>query len=50
MTPEIVFVPTREGTFEIACTELCGLGHYRMQGFFHVLSADEFRSWLQQQR
>jgi cytochrome c oxidase subunit 2 len=50
MTPEIVFVPTREGTFEIACAELCGLGHYRMQGLFHVLSADEFRSWLQQQR
>jgi len=50
MTPEIVFVPTREGTFEIACAELCGLGHYRMQGLFHVLSADEFRSWLRQQR
>lgn len=50
MTPEIVFVPTRQGTFEIACTELCGLGHYRMQGFLHVLSEDEFRRWLQQQR
>jgi len=50
MTPEIVFVPTREGTFEIACTELCGLGHYRMQGFLHVLSEGEFRQWLQQQR
>jgi cytochrome c oxidase subunit 2 len=50
MTPEIVFVPTRAGTFEIACTELCGLGHYRMQGFFKVLSEDDFRQWLQQQR
>ena len=26
MTPEIVFVPTREGNFEIVCAELCGLG------------------------
>lgn len=48
MTPEIVFVPTREGTFEIACAELCGLGHYRMQGFLYVLSDDDFRQWLQE--
>ncbi|MBI2833716.1 MAG: cytochrome c oxidase subunit II [Acidobacteria bacterium] len=48
MTPEIVFVPTRKGTFEIACAELCGLAHYRMQGFLHVLSEDEFRLWLQE--
>jgi cytochrome c oxidase subunit 2 len=49
MTPEIVFVPTRQGDFEIACTELCGLAHYRMQGFLHVLSEDDFRRWLQEQ-
>lgn len=48
MTPEIVFVPTREGTFEIACAELCGLGHYRMQGFLYVLSEDGFRQWLKE--
>jgi cytochrome c oxidase subunit 2 len=46
MTPEIVFVPTREGDFEIACAELCGLGHYRMQGILRVLSEDGFRQWL----
>jgi cytochrome c oxidase subunit 2 len=50
MSPEVVFLPTRAGTFEIACTELCGLGHYRMQGFFKVLEADEFREWLAAQR
>lgn len=48
MTIEIVFVPTREGTFEIACTQLCGLGHYRMQGFFHVVPESEFRRWMQE--
>ena len=48
MTLEIVFVPTRVGTFEIACTQLCGLGHYRMQGFLHVLSEEDFRSWLRE--
>ena len=38
MTPEVVFFPTKKGTFEIACAELCGLAHYRMRGFFNVVS------------
>ena len=49
MTIEIWFVPTEEGRFELACTELCGLGHYRMRGFFNVLSAAEFDAWLGEQ-
>jgi cytochrome c oxidase subunit 2 len=49
MTPEIVFVPTRMGTFEIACAELCGLAHYRMRGVLNVVSDDEFRRWRQTQ-
>jgi cytochrome c oxidase subunit 2 len=50
MTPEVRFVATRTGTFEIACAELCGLGHYRMQGFVHVVSQEEFEQWLERQR
>src|SRR5262252_5119813 len=46
MSPEIVFVPTRTGEFELACAELCGLAHYRMRGFFRVLTASEFEDWL----
>jgi cytochrome c oxidase subunit 2 len=42
MTPEITFVPTREGTYELACAELCGLGHYRMQGTFRVVAQPDF--------
>ena len=49
MTPEVVFVPTRTGEFELACAELCGLAHYRMRGFFHVLSAPQFDDWLRVQ-
>lgn len=49
MTPEVLFVPTKEGSYEIACAELCGLGHYRMQGFFNIVSSDEFESWLREQ-
>ncbi len=45
MTIDVWFVPTEEGKFELACTELCGLGHYRMKGFLNVLSEEEFARW-----
>jgi len=42
-----VWFQAREaGNFEIACAQLCGLGHYRMRGFFIVDKADQFKSWL----
>ncbi len=34
------------GRYEIACAELCGLGHYRMRGALIVMPPNEFRSWL----
>ena len=49
MTPEVVFVPTRTGDYEIACAELCGLAHYRMRGFFHVVTGPQFDDWLRLQ-
>lgn len=49
MTPEVVFFPTREGSFELACAELCGLAHYRMRGFFDVVSPAAFERWLSDQ-
>ncbi len=48
MTPEIVFVPTREGIFDIACTELCGLGHYRMRGFYSIKTQEAYEAWLKE--
>ncbi len=35
----------RPGTFEIACAELCGLGHYRMRGVLTVHAPAEFSEW-----
>ena len=40
------FKPTQAGTYEIACTQLCGLGHYRMRAAVRVVSEEEFRKWL----
>src|SRR5690349_5149854 len=38
-----------EFQYEIACAQLCGLGHYRMRAFVTVLSPDEFQKWLDAQ-
>ena len=43
------FVPTRVGNYEITCSQLCGLGHYRMRGFFNVQTADAFSTWMADQ-
>ena len=60
LTIPVWFVPnvttaemrTRTGNpefqYEIACAQLCGLGHYRMRGFVTVLSPDEFQKWMEE--
>jgi cytochrome c oxidase subunit 2 len=43
------FTPTRAGTYEILCAELCGIGHYAMRGSMVVEQEPAFRAWLSQQ-
>jgi cytochrome c oxidase subunit 2 len=38
-----------EFMYEIACAQLCGLGHARMRGFVTVQTAEEFQKWLDDQ-
>ena len=40
------FTPTQTGDYEIACAELCGMGHYKMHGMLKVVSQEEFDKWL----
>ncbi len=40
------FIPNREGQYEIACSQLCGLGHFRMRGFVTITSEQGFRDFL----
>jgi cytochrome c oxidase subunit 2 len=59
LTIPIWFVPdvttaemrTRTGNpefqYEIACAQLCGMGHYRMRGFVTVQTAEEFQKWME---
>src|SRR5215467_9996007 len=42
------FTPTEIGDYEIACAELCGLGHYKMHGLVKVISQADFDKWLAQ--
>jgi cytochrome c oxidase subunit 2 len=39
-----------EFQYEIACAQLCGLGHARMRGFVTVQSDDEFQEWFEAAR
>ncbi len=40
----------REGQgLEIACAQLCGLGHYRMKGFLTVHNEEDYQAWLDEQ-
>ena len=32
--------------YEITCSQLCGLGHFRMRGFVNVKTDAEFKAWL----
>jgi cytochrome c oxidase subunit 2 len=40
------FTPGTSGEFEIACSQLCGVGHYRMRGVITVESEDAYRAFL----
>jgi len=40
------FTPTLTGQWEIPCSQLCGLGHYRMRGFYMIQTQDEYDAWL----
>jgi cytochrome c oxidase subunit 2 len=43
------FIPNRIGEYEIACSQLCGLGHFRMRGFVTIQSAADFQKWFDDQ-
>jgi len=38
--------PTRVGTFDLLCEELCGVAHFTMRGKVVVEEVDDFQQWL----
>jgi cytochrome c oxidase subunit 2 len=49
MTIPVWFIPNRVGEYEIACSQLCGLGHFRMRGFVTIQSAADYKKWYDDQ-
>ncbi len=50
MTTHVWFTPNKLGQYEIACSQLCGVGHYRMRGIVYVVSQGDFDQWIQQNK
>ena len=51
MNIPVWFEATKEGTYDLACAELCGWGHYMMRGLVTVhKDRAEFNSWLDELR
>jgi len=43
------FIPNRIGDYEITCSQLCGLGHFRMRGFVNIKSAADYQAFLDEE-
>jgi cytochrome c oxidase subunit 2 len=43
------FTPTRTGTFEVLCAELCGTGHGFMRGIVMIDTSEDYATWLGEQ-
>ena len=50
MNIPVWFIPNRVGDYEITCSQLCGLGHFRMRGFVTVQSAADYQKWFGDQQ
>jgi cytochrome c oxidase subunit 2 len=49
MTMHTWFTPIVVGQWDIVCSQLCGLGHYRMRGEYRVLPQPQWDEWLRQE-
>ena len=46
---QLHFTPTKTGIYAIVCSQVCGLGHYRMHAELRVVTAAEYARWQEQQ-
>ncbi|MEW6731165.1 MAG: cytochrome c oxidase subunit II [Acidobacteriota bacterium] len=47
MKINVHFIANKVGEYEIACSELCGLGHYKMRAVFEVKEYQDYQKWLE---
>ncbi len=46
MTIPVWFQATQSGEFDIACAQLCGLGHFRMKGTLNIDTPEQYDAWM----
>lgn len=46
----VSWTPTVTGDYEIACAQLCGLGHYRMRGYMTIDTPEAFQAWMNEKQ
>ncbi len=46
MIGHLRFTPTVPGNYPILCSQVCGLGHQRMQALLRVVSPADYQQWL----
>ena len=49
MSIPLWFTATQTGDWEINCSQLCGLGHYRMRGFYSIKSQSDYDAWMKEE-
>jgi cytochrome c oxidase subunit II len=50
ITTNVLVTPTKEGTYTLICTELCGLGHAVMRAQVFVLAQDDYEKWVSDEK
>ncbi|MDQ3888977.1 MAG: cytochrome c oxidase subunit II [Actinomycetota bacterium] len=50
VTTRLVITPDQTGTFDVVCTELCGLGHAGMRARAVVLGREKYERWVEEQK
>ena len=43
------FTADRVGRYEVACAELCGLGHHQMRTFLEILEPEEYEKRMREE-
>jgi cytochrome c oxidase subunit 2 len=47
---KLLITPDRLGTYDVVCTELCGLGHSTMRAQARVVAANAFTAWVRERK
>jgi cytochrome c oxidase subunit 2 len=50
ITTRVRVTPDKVGSYQVVCTELCGLGHATMRQTVRVVEKPEFDKWLAAER